>query len=106
MLHIILYAIVPIIVVMLAGYISGKKGIFNGENAKAFNKVVLDYALPAALFVSIVDASREMLVQDIKLSLISLIVMMFCFMLVYYVYKWCFKKNTGADAAIMALISG
>ena len=47
-----------------------------------------------------------MLVQDIKLSLISLIVMMFCFMLVYYVYKWCFKKNTGADAAIMALISG
>ena len=106
MLHIILYAIVPIIVVMLAGYISGKKGIFNGENAKAFNKVVLDYALPAALFVSIVDTSREMLVQDIKLSLISLIVMMFCFMLVYYVYKWCFKKNTGADAAIMALISG
>lgn len=106
MVHIILYAIVPIIVVMLAGYISGKKGIFNGEDAKAFNKVVLDYALPAALFVSIVDASREMLVQDIKLSLISLIVMMFCFMLVYYVYKWCFKKNTGADAAIMALISG
>lgn len=106
MLHIILYAIVPIIVVMLAGYISGKKGIFTGENAKAFNKVVLDYALPAALFVSIVDASREMLVQDIKLTIISLVVMMFCFMLVYYVYKWCFKKNTGADAAIMALISG
>jgi hypothetical protein len=90
---------------MLAGYISGKKGIFNGENAKAFNKVVLDYALPAALFVSIVDASREMLIQDIKLTLISLIVMMFCFMLVYYVYKWCFKENTGAEAAIMALIS-
>ena len=69
--HILLYAIVPIIVVMLAGYISGKKGIFNGDNAKAFNKVVLDYALPAALFVSIVDASREMLVRDIKLTIIS-----------------------------------
>ena len=106
MLHIILYAIVPIIVVMLAGYISGKKGIFTRDSAKAFNKVVLDYALPAALFVSIVDASREMLVQDIKLTVISLVVMMFCFMLVYYVYKWCFKSNTGADAAIMALISG
>ena len=67
MTHILLYAIVPIIVVMLAGYISGKKGIFNGDNAKAFNKVVLDYALPAALFVSIVDANRSMLVQDLKL---------------------------------------
>ena len=75
--HIILYAIVPIIVVMLAGYISGKKGIFSGEDAKKFNKVVLDYALPAALFVSIVQATREMLAHD-----------------------------TGADAAVSALISG
>lgn len=103
--HIILYAIVPIIVVMLAGYISGKKGIFNGDDSKKFNKVVLDYALPAALFVSIVQSTREMLAKDIKLSLISLVGIMFCFMLVYYVFKL-FKKNTGADAAVSALISG
>ncbi len=61
--HVILYAIVPIIVVMLAGFISGKKGVFSGEDAKKFNKVVLDFALPAALFVSIVQASREDLVK-------------------------------------------
>lgn len=103
--HIILYAIVPIIVVMLAGFISGKKGIFNGDDSKKFNKVVLDYALPAALFVSIVQSTREMLARDIKLSLISLVGIMFCFMLVYYVFKM-FKKNTGADAAVSALISG
>lgn len=106
MTHIILYAIVPIIVVMLAGYISGKKNVFSGEDAKKFNKVVLDYALPAALFVSIVQASREMLARDIKLSLISLVGIMGCFMLVYFVFKYCFKKNTGADAAVSALISG
>lgn len=105
MTHIILYAIVPIIVVMLAGYISGKKGIFSGEDAKKFNKVVLDYALPAALFVSIAQASREMLAKDIKLSLVSLIGIMACFMIVYFVFRM-FKKNTGADAAVSALISG
>lgn len=93
-------------VVMLAGYISGKKGIFSGDDAKKFNKVVLDYALPAALFVSIVDASREMLIKDIKLSLISLVVIMFCFMLVYYIYSYCFKSLNKADGAIMALICG
>ena len=106
MSHIILYAIVPIVVVMLAGYISGKKGIFNGEDAKKFNKVVLDYALPAALFVSIAQASRDMLYKDLKLSLVSLVVIMACFMGVYFIYKYCFKNNTGADAAISALISG
>ena len=106
MMHIILYAILPIIVVMLAGYLSGKKGIFNGNDAKKFNKIVLDYALPAALFVSIVQASREMLKSDIKLTVISLVGIMGCFMLVYFLFKYCFKKNTGADAAVMALISG
>ncbi|MDE6735099.1 MAG: AEC family transporter, partial [Desulfovibrio sp.] len=106
MSHIILYAIVPIVVVMLAGYISGKKGIFNGEDSKKFNKVVLDYALPAALFVSIAQASRDMLYKDLKLSLVSLVVIMACFMAVYYIYKYCFKNNTGADAAVSALISG
>lgn len=104
--HVILYAIVPIIVVMLAGFISGKKGIFSGADAKKFNKVVLDYALPAALFVSIVQASREMLIKDLKLTLVSTIGIMVCFMLVYFVFKYCFKKNTGADAAVSALISG
>lgn len=106
MTHILLYAIVPIIVVMLAGYISGKKGIFNGDNAKAFNKVVLDYALPAALFVSIVDANRSMLVQDLKLSIISLVVIMFCFMVVYFIYAKCFKGIGPAEGAIMALVNG
>ena len=106
MLHIILYAIAPIVVVMLAGFISGRKGIFNGDDSKKFNKVVLDYALPAALFVSIVQADREMLARDLKLSIVSLVVIMVCFMAVYFIYRYCFKKNTGADAAVSALISG
>ena len=104
--HVILYAIVPIIVVMLAGYIAGKKGAFTGEDSKKFNKVVLDFALPAALFVSIVQASRADLVKDIKLTIVSTIGIMACFMIVYFVFKYCFKKNTGADAAVSALISG
>lgn len=91
---------------MLAGYISGKKGVFSGDDAKKFNKVVLDYALPAALFVSIAQASREDLAKDLKLTLVSLVGIMACFMIVYFVFKYCFKKNTGADAAVSALISG
>ncbi len=103
--HILLYAIVPIIVVMLAGYISGKKNVFTGDDAKKFNKVVLDYALPAALFISIVSATREDLYHDLKLTIISTVGIMVCFMLVYFVFRM-FKKNTGADAAVSALISG
>ena len=104
--HVILYAIVPIVVVMLGGYIASKKGVFNGADAKKFNKVVLDFALPCALFVSIAQASREMLYRDLKLTVVSTVGIMACFMLVYFVFRYCFKKNTGADAAVSALISG
>lgn len=103
--HAIIYAIIPILVIMALGYFSGRAGAFTGANAKVLNKVVLDYALPAALFVSIVSATREELVADIKLSIISLVVIMACFMLVYYIYKYCFKVG-GANAAVSALISG
>ena len=68
MSHIILYAIVPILVIMLLGYFSGKAGAFSGADARVLNKVVLNYALQAALFLSIVKANREMLSVDVKLQ--------------------------------------
>ena len=106
--HVIVYAIIPILVVMLAGYLSGKKGAFNGEDSKKFNKVVLVYALPAALFVSIAKSNREMLVEDIKLSIVSVVGIMACFMAVFFIFL-AFrnnKPNPESCAAVSALISG
>lgn len=105
MIHIILYALVPIIVIMLLGYFSGKKGAFSGQDARTLNKLVLNYALPAALFISIIKANRAMLVADLKLTIISTVVLVACFMLVYFIYKNVYK-DTQADAAVSALISG
>lgn len=105
MVHIILYAIVPILVIMLLGYYSGKAGSFTGENARTLNKVVLNYALPAALFLSIIKANRQMLSVDVKLTIISFVVLIACFFLVYYVFK-IFYKDSVAESAVSALISG
>lgn len=106
MSHIILFAIVPIVVIMLLGYVSGKRKVFSGDDAKKFNKVVLNYALPAALFISIAQSSRRMLAADLKLTVISAVVIMACFMLVYFIFARCFKGNNGADGAVAALING
>nr|WP_290388102.1 AEC family transporter [Paramuribaculum intestinale] len=103
--HIILYAIVPILTVMLLGYYAGKTGAFTGENARVLNKLVLNYALPAALFVSIIKANREMLSVDLKLTLISFVVLLACFFLVYFVFRYLYKDSM-AESAISALISG
>lgn len=90
---------------MLLGYYSGKTGAFSGDNARVLNKVVLNYALPAALFLSIVKANREMLAVDLKLTLISCVVLIGCFMLVYLVYRYMYR-DTMQESAISALISG
>lgn len=105
MLHIILYAIVPILVIMLLGYYSGKSGAFTGENARTLNKLVLNYALPAALFISIIKANRHMLSVDVKLTIISFVVLMACFFLVYFVFRYMYKDSI-AESAVSALISG
>ena len=105
MVHIILYAIVPILVIMLLGYYSGKTGSFTGEQARTLNKVVLNYALPAALFMSIIKANREMLSVDVKLTIISFVVLIACFFLVYYVFRIVYKDSM-AESAVSALISG
>lgn len=106
MTHILLYAIVPIVVIMLLGFVSGKKGVFSGDDAKKFNKVVLDYALPAALFISIVQSNRSMLAADLKLAIVAALVIMACFIFAYFIFSRCFKGNSGAEGAVAALING
>lgn len=97
--------LLPIIVILVLGYFSGKRNVFTNDQARAFNKLVLNYALPAALFVSLVRANREMIFADTKLTLISLGVLLVCFALAYLSCKHIFKRSK-AEGAVCALIAG
>ncbi len=105
MLNIIIKDLLPIFVIMVLGYVSGRQGVFSNQNARSLNKLVLDYALPAALFVSIVKADRRMLFEDLRLSLVSLFVILSCYFISYFC---CLKffKHTKAEASIAGLIGG
>ena len=105
MLDILIKDILPIFVIMFLGYWAGKEGVFKTEDSKVLNKFVLTYALPAALFVSIVKADSAMLFDDLKLTLVSLVVITGMFLWSYYsCYK--FFRHTKSEAAVCALISG
>ena len=105
MLDILIKDILPIFVIMFLGYMAGKRGVSKSEDSKVLNKLVLTYALPAALFVSIVKADSAMLFDDLKLTIVSLVVITGMFLWAYYsCYK--FFKHTKSEAAVCALISG
>lgn len=105
MVKIIINDIVPILVIMLLGYIMGRVHYFDDDQRQGLNKVVLDIALPAALFVSIVKASREMLASDLILTIVSIVGVVGMFMLSYFLCKKLFHHTT-QEAAICALIAG
>ena len=105
MIDILIKDILPIFVIMFLGYMAGKEGVFKSEDSKVLNKLVLTYALPAALFVSIVKADSAMLFDDLKLTIVSLVVITGMFLWAYYsCYK--FFNHTKSEAAVCALISG
>ena len=105
MIDILIKDILPIFVIMFLGYMAGKKGVFKTEDSKVLNELVLTYALPAALFVSIVKADSAMLFDDLKLTIVSLVIITGMFLWAYYsCYK--FFKHTKSEAAVCALISG
>jgi hypothetical protein len=97
--------IVPIIVIMALGYIFGKTHYFDDDQRQGLNKVVLNVALPAALFVSIVKASREMLASDLVLTILALVGVTGLFLVSFIVCKVVFHHNT-QEAAVCALIAG
>lgn len=105
MIEILIKDILPIFVIMFLGYAAGKRGVFSTSDSKILNKLVLTYALPAALFVSIVKADRQMLFDDLKLTIISFVVITALFLWAYFsCYK--FFKHSKSEAAVCALITG
>ena len=90
---------------MILGYICGKIDFFDSDQLQGLNKLVLDIALPAALFISIVKATRSMFVKDIRLTIVSIVGVVGLFMVSYYLDKLLFHRST-QEAAVCALIAG
>lgn len=103
--HILIADILPILVIMVLGYVCGKLNYFDNDQMQGLNKVVLSIALPAALFVSIVKATRETLVGDLTLTLLSIVGVVGMFLLSFFLCKKLFHHST-QEAAVCALIAG
>lgn len=97
--------IVPILVIMILGYLCGKFSFFDDDQRQGLNKLVLNIALLAALFISIVSATRAMFAKDVVLTMISIFGVTGLFLLSYFLDKLMFHRTT-QEAAICAMIAG
>jgi predicted permease len=57
-------ALLPVFFVLALGYIAGIRNTFDTDQAAGLSKLALGFALPAALFVSMTDIKRDLLLQQ------------------------------------------
>ena len=70
MLHMILGSIIPVFFVMVLGYLAGWTRDIDNHHVAELNALVMDFALPASLFVAMVQTPRAQLLQQSSLMVV------------------------------------
>ena len=102
---ILLNALLPIFVGLLLGYIAGRRGVMDNLNVRNLIVLVMDFAIPCALFYTISRTSWPVLVEQSEPAVMMAVV----FVALYAAsYIWARKslKMSISDASVLALTVG
>ncbi|MGU3496165.1 AEC family transporter [Xanthobacteraceae bacterium A53D] len=89
----IIQDIVSIFFVLILGYVAGKRTLFDQDQAAGFNHLVLNYCLPALLFVSIANSTRETLFSDTRTLAAAVVILIGWYVIAFLVAMFVFKHN-------------
>lgn len=104
MFNLILNALVPVAFVVLLGFYGGLSKMITAEGAKSMSTVVVNFALPCVLFVSIFSFSPKQF-ENIDYVLTLLIGICLPFFIALFVGMFVWKKPAG-EASLFASNSG
>jgi malonate transporter and related proteins len=102
MIDVLLGALVPIFVVMGLGYFAGWIRDIDNRHVAELNALVMDFAVPAALFVATASVSRHVLLTQWPLLLALLVPMLALYALSYWMERRLFGLMP-APASVQAL---
>jgi len=98
----ILLALAPVFFVLALGYGAGKVRVVNNHQIDGLNALVMDFALPASLFVATASASHSEMVAQAPLFGIFGGVMLLLWLISYW-FRRRVTKASSADASLQAL---
>jgi malonate transporter len=105
LLDTILGAIVPVFFVMALGYLAGWLRAIDNHRVAELNALVMDFALPAALFVAMVQTPRELLLEQGTLMVVLAVSMLAVYGLQYFLQTSLFGLDS-RQAAVVSLTTG
>ncbi|WP_348626732.1 AEC family transporter [Methylocella silvestris] len=98
----IILVLAPNFFVLAGGYCAGRLRVVDNGNVDSLNVLVMNFALPAALFVATASAPREELLAQAPLFAILGLVMLTVHLAWYVLARWLWQA-TRADASLQAL---
>jgi malonate transporter len=102
---VLLDTLIPIFAGLLLGYVAGRRGTMDNRNVRNLIVLVMSFAIPCALFSTIIGSSRADLLHHVHAAL--MITLVFCALyLISYVWA---RRGLGmslSDASVLALTIG
>jgi len=102
----ILASLAPVFFVMALGYWAGHIREFDNRNIGALNTLVMDFALPAALFTAMAQAPRSAMIEQARLAVVILAAMLVAYVLTYFVQSRWFGSDRRESALVALTASG
>lgn len=101
----ILGAILPVIITVLIGYISGKRKDFNWQQAGDINKIVMLYALPLSIFSNMVMTPRHIVMSMGPVAIAIILALILSFLIPLAIASYVCKRSL-ALSTLQALAIG
>ncbi|MDH1610552.1 AEC family transporter [Klebsiella aerogenes] len=101
----ILDAILPVIITVLIGYISGKRKDFNWQQAGDINKIVMLYALPLSIFSNMVMTPRHIVMSMGPVAIAIILALILSFLIPLAIARYICKRSL-ALSTLQALAIG
>ncbi len=105
MTKLLLDTLTPIFAGLLLGYVAGRRGLMDNVNVRNLIVFVMNFAVPCALFSTLIQSSRAVLQQHIAASL----VITFAYFALYVIsYFWArrFLRMHVSESSVLALTIG
>jgi len=102
MIETILASLVPVFFVMILGFVAGLTKDIDNRNIGSLNALVMDFALPAALFTAMAQTPREAMIGQANLALVLLLAMLIVFAAAFVIETRVFGTDR-RESALSAL---
>jgi predicted permease len=92
--------VVPVFLVIVLGYLVGRRRVFDSQGAALLNRLVLGFALPASLFVSMTAQTRSGLFQQLPLVGLLAVGLLGPAVVVFLVLRYAFRRELHESALL------